>query len=279
VGQDAVVGYPPLAVAAAWMLPLNGDAAGARRFLHAAECGSFDGPLLDGSSSLTFATTLVRATMGALGVDRMLLDASTATALEPPGSPWLPTAMATLGIAHALTGDGDLAVKELDLAARLGHETKRPAAAVGALGELSLLAAERGDWLAAEDKAGQAVDLTEATGIEEHLFTILGHAAAARVAAHDGHQVAARRHVGRTLRLYATPSTAAFPWLSAHVAITLGQIFLDLGDHAAARFRAQEARRHLAGLLTEGVLRSNWIGCRPTSPARAATAASRAPWR
>jgi len=39
------------------------------------------------------------------------------------------------------------------------------------------------------------------------------------------------------------------------VAITLGQIFLDLGDHAGARFRTQDARRHLAGLLTEGVLR------------------------
>jgi LuxR family maltose regulon positive regulatory protein len=183
----------------------------------------------------------------------MLLDASTATALEPSGSPWLPTAMATLGIAHALTGDGDQAVKELDLAVRLGHETKRPAAA--ALGELSLLAAERGDWLGAEEKAGQAVDLTEATGIDEHLFTILGHVAAARVAAHNGDQVAARRHVGHALRLYATPSTAAFPWLSAQVASTLARIFLDLGDHAAARFRTQEAREHLAGLLTEGVLR------------------------
>jgi LuxR family maltose regulon positive regulatory protein len=42
--------------------------------------------------------------------------------------------------------------------------------------------------------------------------------------------------------------------LSAQVAITLGQIFLDLGDHAAARFRAEEARAQLSGLLTEGVL-------------------------
>ncbi len=57
------------------------------------------------------------------------------------------------------------------------------------------------------------------------------------------------------LRLYATPSPAAFPWLSAQVAITLGHTFLDLGDFAAARYRAEEARGHLTRLLTEGTLR------------------------
>jgi LuxR family transcriptional regulator, maltose regulon positive regulatory protein len=39
------------------------------------------------------------------------------------------------------------------------------------------------------------------------------------------------------------------------VPIVLAETFLDLGDFAAARFRAEEARAHLAGLLTEGVLR------------------------
>jgi LuxR family maltose regulon positive regulatory protein len=56
------------------------------------------------------------------------------------------------------------------------------------------------------------------------------------------------------LRLNATPSPAAFPWLTTQVALTLGHILLDLGDVAAARFRAEEARRHLTHLLTEGVL-------------------------
>ena len=252
---DGLAGYPPLAITAAWMLALNGDPLGARRCLTAAERASWDGPMPDGSRSLASATTVMRAAMGALGVERMLIDARTATEVEPPGSPWLPAAMGALGTAHALVGAGELAVKELELATRLARDTHRPAAAVATLGELSLLAAERDDWSAAEEKAGQAVELIETAGIEEHLFSILGHAAAARVAAHNGNQVAARRHVGRTLRLYATPSPAAFPWLSAQVAITLGQIFLDLGDHAAARFRAEEARAHLTGLLTEGVLR------------------------
>jgi LuxR family maltose regulon positive regulatory protein len=43
--------------------------------------------------------------------------------------------------------------------------------------------------------------------------------------------------------------------LSTQVAITLARILLDLGDYTAARFRAEEARGHLTGPLTEGVLR------------------------
>jgi LuxR family transcriptional regulator, maltose regulon positive regulatory protein len=253
--QDDLVSYPPVAITAAWILALIGDSPGAQRCLHAAERGSFDGPLPDGSSSLASAITVLRASLGTLGVDRMLIDARAATDSEPPGSPWFPAAMATLGTAHALTGAADVAVKELDLAARLGRQAQLPAAAVAALAELSLLAVERDDWPDAEEKAGQAVNLIETAGIQEHLFSILGYVAAARVAAHQGNQVAGRRHAGTVLRMYATPSPAAVPWLSAQVAIALAEIFLELGDFAAARFRAEEALGHLAGMLTEGTLR------------------------
>jgi LuxR family maltose regulon positive regulatory protein len=255
LGQEGLVSYPPLAITAAWMLALIGDMLGAQSCLHAAERGSFDGPLPDGSSSLTSAITVLRASLGALGVDRMLLDAKAATESEPPGSPWFPPAMATLGIAHALTGAADLAVKELDLAARLGADGRPPTAAVGALAELSLLAADRDDWSDAEEKAGQAVTLIQSAGIEEHLFSILGYVAAARIAAHHGDQVAARRYAGTVLRMNTTLSPTVIPWLSAQVAIAMAQIFLELGDFAAARLRAEEAGRHLAGMLTEGMLR------------------------
>jgi LuxR family maltose regulon positive regulatory protein len=150
-------------------------------------------------------------------------------------------------------------VKELEQAVRLGSETQGPAA-TAALGELSLLAAEQQDWARAEEKAGEAMALITTRAIQEHLFCILGYTAAARVAAHQGDQVAARRHVGMALRLYASPSPVAFSWLSAQVAITLGRIFLDLGDFAAARFRAEEARGHLTRLLTEGLLREQLRG-------------------
>jgi LuxR family maltose regulon positive regulatory protein len=244
-----------LAITAAWTLALKGDGPGAQRCLHAAERGSFDGPLPDGSSSLTSAITVLRASLGALGVDRMLLDASAATQSEPPGSPWFPPAMATLGIAHALTGAADVAVKELGLAAQLGADGRPPTAAVAALAELSLLAVDRDDWADAQEKADEAVKLIETAGIQEHLFSILGYLAAARIAARQGNQVAARGYAGTVVRMNTTLSPAVIPWLSAQVAITLAEIFVELGDFAAARFRAEEAEQHLTGLLTEGTLR------------------------
>jgi len=123
------------------------------------------------------------------------------------------------------------------------------------LAELALLAVDRDDWPEAEGKADQAVDIIETAGIEEHLFSILGYVAVARIAAHRGNQVAARYHAGTVLRMNSTLSPAAIPWLSAQVAVTLAEIFLELGDFAAARFRAEDAGRHLAGMLTEGTLR------------------------
>jgi LuxR family maltose regulon positive regulatory protein len=255
LGPDGLVGYPPLAITAAWTLALIGDMPGAQRCLHAAQRGSFDGPLPDGSSSLASAITVLRGSLGALGIDRMLLDAQAATESEPPGSPWFPAAMATLGIAHALTDATHLAVKELALAARLGREGVPPTAAAIALAELSLLAADRGDWPDAEERADQAVGLIAAAGIEEHLFSILGFVAAARVAAHRGNHVAAQRHAGTVLRMNTTLSPAVIPWLSAQVEIALAEVFVELGDFDAARFRTVEAERHLAALLTEGTLR------------------------
>jgi LuxR family maltose regulon positive regulatory protein len=255
LGQDGLISYPPLAITAAWTLALSGDMPAAQNCLHAAERGSFDGPLPDGSSSLTSAITILRASLGALGIDRMLLDATAAAESEPPGSPWFPPAMATLGIAHALTGSADLAVKEFVLAAQLGAEGRPPTAAVAALAELALLAVDRGDWSEAEEKAGQAVDLVEAAGVEEHLFSVLGYAAAGRVAAHQGNQVAARRHAVTALRMSTAFSPAVIPWLSAQVTITLAETFLEVGDLAAARLQAAEAGRHLDALLTEGTLR------------------------
>ncbi|HEY6749143.1 MAG TPA: AAA family ATPase [Mycobacteriales bacterium] len=283
--DDGLTSYPPLAITAAWISAFEGDRLSAQRFLDAAERGSFAGPLPDGSASLASATTVMRAVMGVWGVDRMLVDAVAAVELEPPGAPWHPGAIGALGVAHVLAGDKGLAVKELELAAERGREAQRVAASA-ALAELSLLAAERGDWSRAEDLADDALDLVVAAGLQQHVFTILSHTAAARVAVHRGDETQARRQVGAALRLYATPSPAAFPWISAQFTINLAHILLDLGDLAAARFRAGEARRHVVRLPTQGVLRHQLsalsvrlTGARGDSPASSAMALSAAEMR
>jgi len=67
VGQDGLTSYPPLAITAAWTLALIGDGPGAQRCLHSAERGSFEGPLPDGSSSLTSAITGPAGVLGGAG--------------------------------------------------------------------------------------------------------------------------------------------------------------------------------------------------------------------
>jgi LuxR family maltose regulon positive regulatory protein len=254
LGDDGIAGYPPLAITAAWMWALEGDPQRAQRYLHAAERGSFDGPLPDGSTSLESAGTVLHAAMGSLGVERMLIDATAAVALEPPGSPWHAVAMGSLGVARALNGDPDRAAGELEVVARLGADALRPAAAA-ASAELSLLAADGDDWPGAERAASRAVELVETGGLQDQLFSALAFVAAARLAARKDDQREAQRYAGRALRLYASPSPAAFPWLSAQLAITLGRTFLDLGDLTAARHWAEEARGQLTRLLSEGTLR------------------------
>jgi LuxR family maltose regulon positive regulatory protein len=120
---------------------------------------------------------------------------------------------------------------------------------------LSLLAAERGDWAAAQDYATESWTVAETAGLPEYLSSIVAYLAHARVAVHQGDVAAARHHVGRALRLYVSPSPAAFPWLATQTAIVLGRILLDLDDLPAARLKLAEGGRHLNRLLTEGVLR------------------------
>jgi LuxR family maltose regulon positive regulatory protein len=118
-----------------------------------------------------------------------------------------------------------------------------------------LLAAERGEWSAAQDYATESWTLVETAGLTEYLSSIATYLARARVAVHNGDNAEARRQVGRALRLYVSPSPAAFPWFAAQAALALGRILLDLDDHPAARLKLAEAGRYLNRLLTEGVLR------------------------
>jgi LuxR family maltose regulon positive regulatory protein len=184
----------------------------------------------------------------------MLVDAAAAVELEPPGSPWHPAAMAALGVAHAVTGAREQAAKELELAAELGRDRQRPAA-VTALAELSLLAAEADDWPTAALKSAEALRLMEDGGIQEHVFCMLAFAAAARVAAHRGDGETARRHVGSTLRQHASPSPAAFPWLSVQVADELHTSRNTVKTHVAAVYRKLQCSTR-----TEAVHRGRDLG-------------------
>ncbi|OLB66976.1 MAG: hypothetical protein AUI10_01215 [Actinobacteria bacterium 13_2_20CM_2_72_6] len=248
--------YPVLAAEAGWIWALTGDGARAHRCLLAAEAGvAVAARSVDGSAASGIAT--LRAALAPLGVDRMLVDAQHAFAVEPAGSSWYPLASTLLGVAQLLTGAPDAAAKALERAAHFGRD-ERPAIASFALAQLALLAIERGAWASAADYTNESWAVIEAAQLPDYLSSIVAYAARARIALRHGDDRAAWRHTEGAQRLYTWPSATAFPWLAAQSAIVLGRIYFDLGDHEAARLKAVDARRHLARLATEGVLRTQF---------------------
>ncbi len=246
-------GHPALAIVAGWVWALTGDPARAQRCMIAAERELRDAAPSADNVPLISSSAILRGALAPLGVERMLVDSRRAFELEPPAGPRYALAGALFGAALLLNGAPEAATKTWERAAYFGREGE-PLAASFTLAQLSLLAGERGDWSAAQDYAAESGAIIETAGLRDYLSSIALSIARAKLAVHNGDTAAARRHVGRALRLYVSPSPGAFPWFAAQTAILLGRILLDLNDHPAARLKIAEAGRHLNRLLTEGVL-------------------------
>jgi LuxR family maltose regulon positive regulatory protein len=251
--DGALDSYPPLAVNAAWVWAVSGEPVKAYRCLHAAEHGSFDGIPPDGSVSMESAIARIRAVLAPYGVEQMRLDAHRAVDLEPPVGPWHVLATTVLGVAELLNGATEVARTALERADVLGRETQ-PSVAAFTLAQLSLLAADRDDWSAAEASAAASAGLVDAEHLSDYMPSLVTYAASARVALHRRDIPGARRCVGNATRLYAVPSPEGLPWLAAQSAIVLGRLLLDLDDVDAARVKAADARRHLIGMRDDGIL-------------------------
>ena len=254
VGPEAVESYPPAALTAAWTYALSGDAARTHQFLLAADRAEFAGPMPDGHASLRSGVAVLRATMGSLGIDRMRADALEAVELEPPGSPFHPVAALTLGVAELLSGSPEDATKQLEQAALLGQENARASAQL-ALAELALLAADRHEDAKADDYAHSAHTVMVAGDLQNDMMSVLTHLVTAQAHLRAQRRTAAQHELGTAVRIYLAVPATAFPWLATQTALVLGEVSLQVDDVAAARTRIEDARRQLARLLTEGVLR------------------------
>jgi LuxR family maltose regulon positive regulatory protein len=256
LADGALDRYPELAANAGWIWAMTGDTPRAHRCLRAAEAGTRGvGAPDDGSAAVSIAT--LRTALAPHGVERMLADAQRAFALEPAGSPWYPVGSTLLGIALMLTGAPDAAARALERAAHFGR-TEDPSTASFALAQLALLSIERGDWSTAADYADESWMIIESAGLPDYLSSIIAYAVRARIALRHGDVRRAWHYVDSAQRLYTWPSTTAFPWLAAQSAILLGRLLLDLDDQPGAALKAADARRQLARLGTEGVLRSRY---------------------
>ena len=254
LGDAGPAAYPPMAVVAAWVWALEGEADRALRVLATAEAAVFSGRPADGSASLASGIMTLRAAMALDGVDQMLVDARGVLEMEPPGSNWHPLASLLLGVGELLHGNREAAVKAFRRVTALGRERQGPAALV-ALGQLALLEADQ-DPQASARLAGEAQAILRARRLQDHPASMIAHAASATVASRAGDPETGEHHVAEALRLSGDAAgRVVFPWLSTQVAVAVGRVQLASGDVVAARSRVVEARAYLAPLRTQGDLR------------------------
>lgn len=247
--------YPPAAVQWAWLRALTGHPADAERWAEAAERASFEGTMPDGSSSIASWLALLRSLLCRDGVDQMANDAKIALEGLSNGSQFRAIAVLLLGISQRLAGDAEAADASMEDAAELGERYGAVPTVSVALAERSVFAMERGDWQDARTYTQAASKVIEEGGLQDYMTSILGYAAAARVALHEGDVALAKRDLARAHRLRPLTSRAA-PHLAAQARLELARAHLMLADPAAARLLLREVgdllrRRPDLGVLAQ----------------------------
>jgi LuxR family transcriptional regulator, maltose regulon positive regulatory protein len=225
--------YPAVAMLGAWVQALGGHAAAAERWAAAAEQGSYEGMLPDGSS-IDGWRALLRAKLCHHGVRQMRADAELALTLIPVDSLWRAPATLLLGISHLLAGDLDVADDLLAEAVEVAKDTGATVAATVALAERAILAIGRQDWRDAEILVEQARSVVNMAHLEAFATSVVLYAAGARVAIHHGNVDQAEQDLARAQQLR-PQATHALPYYAVQARLELIRAYLALTDVASAR--------------------------------------------
>jgi LuxR family maltose regulon positive regulatory protein len=225
--------YPAVAMLGAWVQALGGHAAAAERWAAAAEQGSYEGMLPDGSS-IDGWRALLRAKLCRHGVTQMRADAELALTLIPVDSLWRAPAQLLAGISHLLAGDLDVADDLLAEAVEVAKDTGATVAATVALAERAILAIGRQDWRDAEILVEQARSVVNMAHLEAFATSVVLYAAGARVAIHHGKVDQADHDLARAQQLR-PQATHALPYYAVQARLELIRAYLALTDVASAR--------------------------------------------
>jgi len=232
--DDQLARYPALAVYQAWFRVLSGEPEEAERSLALAEDATSDIPLSDGSATIEPWIAVLSAHMMRDGVEQALADANRALDQVPSESPWIPVALLSRGVAHALLGATDRAKHELAATVEKGLAAGAAEDVFVAHAQLALLAAKEGAWSEADERARAAQALVEEIGLGDYSTSAIAHVATARVAVHEGRNDDAHGALARAHRLRPMLDHG-IPWLTVQVGLELTRAHLALGDAVAAR--------------------------------------------
>jgi LuxR family transcriptional regulator, maltose regulon positive regulatory protein len=226
--------YPTVAVVGAWIQALGGHAAAAERWADAAQRGSYQGTLPDGSASIDGWRALLRAKLCRHGVKQMQADAELALALIPVGSLWRAPAQLLLAISYLLADDLEVADDLLAEAVEVAEDAGATVAATVGLAERAILAIGRQDWREAEILVERARQLVATARLEDCTTSLMVYAAAARTAIHRGDLGQAEQDLARAHQLR-PQLNHALPYYAVQGRLELARGCLALTDLTSAR--------------------------------------------
>ena len=245
--------YPAIAVLGAWMYGFSGQPAEAERLASAAEWGSSDGPLVDGSATIEPWLATLRAGFCRHGMQQMRTDARRALEMAPDWSFWRPWALLSLAVSFALAGDDDHADEVLADTVELARERGMNDVQSIALAERALLAAAAGDVRDAEQLARDARSVVVECGLDAYMTSAITYAALGKVALQRRDLASAREHFEHADRL--RPSlTWLMPYLGVQVRLELVGERLACGNPAGARVLLREIDQLLRRVPALGAL-------------------------
>ena len=237
--RDAIARYPMVTALAALIYAWMGRPAEAARWAGAVDRWDQGNPVRPDRGAIEAWAALVRAFACQHGIAQMRIDADQAVRRFHEAGIVTGAAALLQGIARITSGDLDGGDAALADAARLGQQAGTDGIAAEAMAVRSLAAMARGDWIRAEDLAGQARATLHLAAEEDSYIAPLVCAAEARAAIHRGDVEAARRQLVSAQR--ARPLlTYAIPHVAVQARIELTRAHLALGDTAGARTLLRE---------------------------------------
>ena len=241
-----------VAVLAAWLHILAGEAVEAERWADVAERADDEGVPPGGGAGQGWRLAL-RAAMARDGVAQMGRDARAALDLLPPGSPMRPTAMVLTALGDLFSGDADAADVGLAQSAEDAIQIGAMPAAVIALSERAMIAVERGQWTRSRELSSEATALIREHRLEGYAAMSLAFAIAARVAVHSGEVHAASRALGAAERLRPL-LTRVMPYAAVQLRCQLARGYLGVEEPELAEQRLAEADEILRRVPDLGTL-------------------------
>jgi LuxR family maltose regulon positive regulatory protein len=246
---------PAIAACRSWLGFMTGDVSSMRYWAIVTSDFDEDRRLPDGNLA-GGAAALLRALVGAGGIEAMRRDAAHAYELDRVGSPFRAIACYLEGAALRLQGHDDAARARLVEGEAIGA-AQLPATQAQSLAQLAALATDRGDHDRARQHVQRLLGVLDRFELRERPAQGNSLAVASFVLARAGDTTAASEEANHALFLVSMLGDVA-PWIAAEARRYLGRTFLLLGDVAVAQTLLREGRE-LAGLIPDGDLVVQWL--------------------